>query len=54
MDKIRMNPEKYGAAEKGEGYSASYQAAMQAAALGLTLAMAIVGGAITGDWDLID
>ena len=48
---IMLNPEIYGAAEKGEDYSASYQAAMQAATLGCTLAMAIVGGAITGNWD---
>ena len=47
-DDIAADPERYGNAETGEGWSAGRQAAMQAAALGLTIAMAIVGGIITG------
>ena len=35
--------------EAGEGWSSGRQAGMQAAALGTTIGMAIVGGIITGE-----
>ena len=41
---------RYGSAEPGEGWSAGQQAGMQAASLGLSFGMAIVGGTITGGW----
>ena len=36
--------------EAGENWSSGRQAGMQAAALGTTVGMAIVGGLITGGW----
>ena len=48
MSDIEDNPGRYGDVDTGEGWSASRQAGMQAAALGMTIAMAVVGGAITG------